>query len=139
MIATLTTTLTITGVSGATHGSVSFNSQTNLITFTPTTDYTGTASFNYSVSDGHTGTSSAAVALTVDERPITTLFSPDYTPSMVSVAERNSMELGVKFQASTDGDILGIRFYKGADNTGTHVANLWTASGSSARHRHLYQ
>jgi hypothetical protein len=29
-----------------------------------------------------------------------------------------------------NGYVTGIRFYKGSGNTGTHVANLWTSSGS---------
>ena len=40
------------------------------------------------------------------------------------------MELGVKFQVSTAGKATGVRFYKGATNTGTHVGNLWSAAGA---------
>jgi hypothetical protein len=29
-----------------------------------------------------------------------------------------------------NGSITGIRFYKGTGNTGTHVGNLWTTSGT---------
>ena len=57
--------LTVTGVSDATNGTASFNAATNAVTFTPTAGYTGPASFNYSISDGHSGTASAAVNLTV--------------------------------------------------------------------------
>ena len=39
------------------------------------------------------------------------------------------MELGVKFRVDLNGFITGIRFYKGATNTGTHVGNLWTSAG----------
>src|SRR5208337_4709334 len=42
----------------------------------------------------------------------------------------SSVELGVKFQADFDGSITGIRFYKFAANTGTHVGNLWSSSGT---------
>jgi hypothetical protein len=35
----------------------------------------------------------------------------------------------VKFKATTAGTITGIRFYKGAQNTGTHTGSLWTANG----------
>lgn len=38
--------------------------------------------------------------------------------------------LGVRFASSVAGQILGVRFYKYAGNTGSHVANLWSASGS---------
>ena len=36
----------------------------------------------------------------------------------------------MKFKADVSGTITGIRFYKGAGNTGTHVGNLWSASGT---------
>ena len=41
------------------------------------------------------------------------------------------MELGVKFRSNTNGYITGVRFYKGALNTGTHIGNLWTTSGQN--------
>ena len=37
------------------------------------------------------------------------------------------------------GYITGIRFYKGAGNTGTHVGYLWTSTGYAAGHRHLHR
>jgi hypothetical protein len=40
------------------------------------------------------------------------------------------VDLGVKFQASTNGTIIGIRFYKGPQNTGAHIGDLWTTSGT---------
>jgi hypothetical protein len=48
----------------------------------------------------------------------------------VTVNDPNSVELGFKFQASTNGSIMGVEFYKGPQNTGTHVADLWTATGT---------
>ena len=36
----------------------------------------------------------------------------------------------MKFKADVSGKITGIRFYKGTGNTGTHVGNLWSASGT---------
>ena len=40
------------------------------------------------------------------------------------------MVLGVKFSSSVAGSITGVRFYKAAANTGTHVAALWSAAGT---------
>jgi hypothetical protein len=40
------------------------------------------------------------------------------------------VELGVKFRSDVSGYITGIRFYKASTNSGTHVANLWSASGT---------
>ena len=36
----------------------------------------------------------------------------------------------MKFRSDVNGSITGIRFYKASTNTGTHVANLWTSSGT---------
>ena len=37
--------------------------------------------------------------------------------------------LGVRFRSDVDGYITGIRFYKGSNNTGTHVGALWSITG----------
>jgi hypothetical protein len=43
--------------------------------------------------------------------------------------DSNAVEIGTKFRAGVDGLITGLRFYKGATNTGTHVGHLWTRTG----------
>src|SRR4028119_2180070 len=55
--------LSLTGVSNAVNGSVTF-SNGNVI-FTPSTNFTGNASFDYSISNGFGGTSSANVSVAV--------------------------------------------------------------------------
>jgi hypothetical protein len=50
-------------------------------------------------------------------------------PANLSANDPNAVELGVRFQASTAGTITAIRFYKAAENVGTHVGNLWTNGG----------
>ena len=124
--------LTITSVSGGAGGTASFNAQTNTVTFTPNTGYTGSASFTYVISDGRGGTTSASASLTVNAAStnIVSLFSSNPTPSIVTVNDPSSVELGLKFQSFSAGDITGLRFYKGASNIGTHVADLWSGSGN---------
>jgi len=56
--------LSLTEVSNAVNGSVTF-SNGNVI-FTPSTNFTGNASFDYSISDGKGGTASGLVNVTVD-------------------------------------------------------------------------
>lgn len=54
-------------------------------------------------------------------------------PTAVPLADGgkdSAVTLGVRFSSSVAGQILGVRFYKYAGNTGTHVANLWSASSS---------
>ena len=123
--------LTITGVGSAVNGTVAFNSQTNAITFTPTSGYTGNASFAYTISDGRGGTASAQVSLTVaPEDTAQHLFAATDTPTTVTVNDNSPVELGMKFQADVAGWITGFRFYKGPQNTGPHTAHLWTSTGT---------
>ena len=49
---------------------------------------------------------------------------------MTSANDGDPLELGVKFRSDVAGYITGIRFYKGAGNTGTHVGHLWTLAGT---------
>ncbi len=51
------------------------------------------------------------------------------TPANPDVADGSALELGVKWRAAGSGYVRGIRFYKGAGNTGTHTGSLWSASG----------
>jgi hypothetical protein len=45
-------------------------------------------------------------------------------------ADTGAVNLGVQFQASSDGMVSGVRFYKESDNTGSHIGSLWTSSGT---------
>lgn len=124
-------TLTVTGVSNAANGTVAFNSQSNTVTFKPTTGYSGAASFRYAISDGRGGTSSAQVSLVVAPSGATqSVFSPSITPATVTVNDNSPVNLGMKFQADVAGWITGIKFYKGPSNTGPHTGYLWTSSGT---------
>ncbi|MEV8633544.1 DUF4082 domain-containing protein [Streptosporangium sp. NPDC051023] len=51
------------------------------------------------------------------------------TPAVASHPVSSAVVLGTKFRAAVSGTITGVRFYKGPDNTGTHVGSLWSASG----------
>jgi hypothetical protein len=121
-------TLSITGVSNASNGSASYNAGSQTVTFTPTSGYTGVAGFTYAISNGNGGTASANVSLSVVAGSV--LFSTGTTPATASVNDSGSVELGVKFQTSASGSVRAIRFYKGPQNIGTHVGNLWSASGA---------
>ncbi|MDI2130222.1 DUF4082 domain-containing protein [Yinghuangia seranimata] len=73
------------------------------------------------------------VATNVPPPPVTcpcTIWPDGTLPSAGPDPESTSVELGVKFKADRDGYITGVRFYKFAENTGTHVGHLWNASGT---------
>jgi Domain of unknown function (DUF4082)/Cadherin-like domain len=127
-------TLSVIGVSNPVNGTVSYDASSQTVTFVPTSgypspNYTGSASFNYSISNGNGGTATGLVSLTVTV-PTSSLFSATSTPKVVTVNDSSGVELGVKFQATSAGKVIGVRFYKGSQNTGTHVGNLWSSSGA---------
>ena len=62
--------------------------------------------------------------------PFFSIWSPSTVPGTLDAGADNQVELGVKFKADTDGLINGIRFYKSANNTGTHIGDLWDTSGN---------
>ena len=64
--------------------------------------------------------------------PAVTLFSATDAPKSVTQTynDGTSLELGVKFQASSAGTVTGMRFYKAPANTSPHIGNLWSATGT---------
>lgn len=51
-------------------------------------------------------------------------------PAIASTDDDGAYELGLRFSPDSDGAILGVRFYKGTQNTGTHTGSLWDADGT---------
>ena len=58
------------------------------------------------------------------------MFAYSDTPAILSDPDPNSVNLGVKFLATEGGAITGLKYYKGAGDTGTHVGSLWTSTGT---------
>lgn len=125
-------TLTLTGVSQASGGTVARDAQGDVI-FTPSAGVTGPASFSYSLSDGKGGVASAKVNLTIDAAAASggtfSLWDRSATPAKSSDPETKAVEVGVKFQAGVDGEVSSIYFYKGSGNDGPHSAKIWTTNG----------
>ena len=57
------------------------------------------------------------------------IWGTGFTPTGVITDDPAPIEVGVKFQADTYGSITGVRFWKTATNTGTHIGTLWSATG----------
>ena len=58
-----------------------------------------------------------------------TIWPSSATPAATD-PDTSPVELGVRFRASQDGLISGIRYYKPAQASGTHVGTLWTNTGT---------
>ncbi|MGP0050583.1 MAG: DUF4082 domain-containing protein, partial [Solirubrobacteraceae bacterium] len=88
------------------------------------TAYTFTVTATNAIGTSPASTASPAVT------PQDTIFDFSGTPQTVDSGDSSSVELGVKFTADSSGSVTGIRFYKAATNTGTHIGSLWTAGGT---------
>src|SRR5712672_889958 len=59
-----------------------------------------------------------------------TIWPSTTVPSVADAGSDSPVELGVSFKSDSNGYINGVRFYKSAANTGTHIGNLWTSTGT---------
>jgi Domain of unknown function (DUF4082)/Bacterial Ig domain len=58
------------------------------------------------------------------------IWQPSTAPSLADANDGKPVEVGLKFRSDTKGSVTGIRFYKAAQNTGTHIGHLWDSSGT---------
>lgn len=128
-------TLTVTrSGGGAVTGSTAYNALTRTVTFTPSSSLVNSASYTAAAS-------ATDLAGNADPAPLTwsftavaptcpcTVFAPTATPALVDAGASSPLELGMKFQPTISGWVTGVRFYKSAANTGTHLGDLWTSTG----------
>ena len=122
-------------------GTVSYDSATDTATFTSSGSLSSDTSYTATVSGAESASGTAMSG--ADSWNFTTaqptppagqcpcsIWADSTQPSVASANDTNSVNLGVEFTSDEDGWITGIRFYKGAGNTGTHVGSLWSASGN---------
>ena len=105
---------------------LNLNSSLGVISGTPT--LAGTATFTAAVTDSGNRTSTKSLNIAI--LPVKSFWSGATIPAVVDGGSDNPVELGLRFRSDVAGTITGIRFYKALTNTGTHVANLWTSTGS---------
>ncbi|MDR6862598.1 DUF4082 domain-containing protein [Phycicoccus sp. 3266] len=94
------------------------------------TTYTFTVTATNSVGTGPASTASNAVTPKSVTCTACTIWAATATPGTASSTDTSSVEVGVKFKSDVSGFVTGIRFYKGSTNTGTHVGNLWSSTGT---------
>ncbi|KAF3884582.1 MULTISPECIES: N,N-dimethylformamidase beta subunit family domain-containing protein [Nostocales] len=100
-------------------------------TWTPTTTGTVTIKSRAIDDSGNIQTPATEVAIAVGDRACPcSIWNSSVTPGLITTQDSNAAELGVKFRANQNGYISGIRFYKGPQNTGTHVGTLWSSGGT---------
>jgi len=121
---------------------VSYNSSTLTATLVPTQPLASSTTYSAMVIGGTNGVQdpngnglAANYSWTFTTAPPPgacpcTIWSGATTPGTVDSGDGGGGELGVKFTSDQNGFITGIRFYKSAANTGTHVGNLWSSGGT---------
>jgi hypothetical protein len=123
-----------TAVAGAT----AYNATTLTATFTPSAPLSGYVEYSVTLtataSNGGAalaagGTWAFTTAKTDPTACPCTLYPPSAVPQELQDADVSAVTLGVRFTPSVDGTVTGVRFYKGPNNTGSHVGSLWTAGG----------
>ena len=120
---------------------VSYNAGTSVATLMPTQPLAASTTYTATLAGGVGGVTDLAGnvlasnyvwSFTTGAGPACpcTIWSASATPAQIETSDSNAVELGVRFRADTSGTITGVRFYKSATNTGTHVGNLWTNAGT---------
>ncbi|WP_162053149.1 DUF4082 domain-containing protein, partial [Pontibacter pamirensis] len=84
--------------------------------------------------NGNAVTTSAAVSVTVNSSTSTncpcSVFRPTDAPANVLYNDGQALQVGMKFRSSSSGSVTGVRFYKQSGNTGTHVGQLHSSTGT---------
>jgi len=121
---------------------VIYNTTTWTATLTPTNPLANSTPYTVTVKGGSGGVTDGAgnpllgnytssfTTASATTGSQSSIWNSTATPTYTSVNDPNAVELGMKFRSDVDGLITGLRFYKGAGNTGTHIGNLWTSTGT---------
>lgn len=117
-------------------GALSLSADQMTVTFTPAAPLAPATTYKASIQIADLdGGNLMTAPYTFSFTPTTTaacpcsLFSAATVPTVVGFNDPNPYELGVRFSTSTTGHITGVKFYKGAQNTGTHTGSLYTSTG----------
>ncbi|MBB6612666.1 DUF4082 domain-containing protein [Pontibacter sp. Tf4] len=139
---TATDAATVAGVEISTDGGTTWKTATGTtnwtFAWTPTTQ--GPATIQ-SRSFDDSGNMSAPVTLqvTIGEPGAIacpcSIFQPTDAPALVLQRDpegANGIQLGMRFKATVDGYVTGVRFYKQEGNSGTHIGQLYNSTGGTA-------
>ena len=100
----------------------------------PNGNYTVTptkAGFAFTPSNSSVTISNAnATAVNFSASAGVSIWSSSAVPATTAASDSSAVELGLKFRSDTAGVVTAVRFYKGATNTGTHIGNLWSSTGT---------
>ncbi len=131
-------TFTLKDAGGATvAGTTSYDAATKKLSFDPTASLGASKTYTASVLatdlSGNTMAAPFTWSFTVfgTQTCPCSVFAPTERPNVDSVTDPGgAIELGLAVKPGVDGTVTGVRFWKGAGNTGTHTGSLWTTTGT---------
>jgi phosphodiesterase/alkaline phosphatase D-like protein len=125
----------VDGAGNAVAGSAVYQAASRTITFTPSSPLTAGTQYTATVNGAAalSGNLMTPYSWSFTTAGITacpcSLFESAAVPTVMDSGDAGAVEVGVSFTPSVTGYVTGIRFYKSALNTGTHVGTLWNSSG----------
>ncbi|NUT92486.1 MAG: DUF4082 domain-containing protein, partial [Saccharothrix sp.] len=120
-------------------GTVTRSADQQTLLWTPSAPMAAGTRYTASVRAADTGGNIMAAAVTWSFTVTSTqtcpcsLFSSATVPTVPSADDTGAYEMGVRFTPSVNGQITGVKFYKGTGNTGTHTGTIWSAAGVSLK------
>ncbi|MEA5502812.1 DUF4082 domain-containing protein [Halotia wernerae UHCC 0503] len=121
---------------------VTYNAANRTVTLTPSSSLAASTTYTATVKGGTTGVKDQAgnalaanyiwsfTTAASSACSSCSIWNNTVTPALAADPDNTAIEVGVKFRSDVNGSITGIRFYKSTINTGTHVATLWSNSGT---------
>jgi hypothetical protein len=114
-------------------GTLALSADSRTVTFSPSQPLPAATVMTASVGNAVSAQGSALAPLswqfTTSSGPQQSLFGSSLPAVPAAADDKTSVALGTAFSTSVAGSATGVRFYKGAGNTGTHVGSLWNAAG----------
>ena len=113
---------------------VAYNATTRVVSFTPTQPLAWQTAYTATVTVAGVTPSGGSWTFTTTSEPPSvdafTIFATNGVPDTPGWDDRTAVQVGVRFSSSVAGTITGIRFYKGTQNSGTHIGYLWSSTGT---------
>ncbi|MFI7544407.1 DUF4082 domain-containing protein [Actinoplanes sp. NPDC049599] len=132
-----TATVTLTAGGTPVAGTTTYDAATRTVTLRPTNPLAASTTYTATAAGGRdaAGNTMAAFPWTFTTASGSgsgcpcTIWPSTATPATAAVNDNSAVELGVRLRSSTAGYLTGVRFYKGAANTGTHTGAIWSNTG----------
>jgi hypothetical protein len=124
--------IVVTGPGGTVTGTHTYDAATRTLTFAPTEPLAWSTRYEVQVLAASVTLTGGTWTFTTADEPRTmdaqTLFG-QAVPQHAAWDDPKGVQVATRFLVDTAGEATGIRFYRGAANTGQHTGYLWTAAG----------